>query len=166
MPVSLSTIGRKVKMAAPSILVHQIEVLFRHVISQIMLGQPLKANCPGSIIRPRRDDVLTLLAPPQCSEWCLTQAILPPVTWSSVENRLASRKGGSNVVQEVTPNATLLVTAAIAEMILVRFSNGSPSGARSAYHEWIVHWPLSACPDSWSMAASIGIMRTKVIRQE
>jgi hypothetical protein len=88
------------------------------------------------------------------------------VTWSSVEKRLASRKGGSNVVQEVTPNATLLVTAAMAEMILVQLSNKSVSGARPTHHEGIVHWPLSPCSDSWSVTASVGIMRTKIVRQE
>lgn len=49
----------------------------------------------------------------------LTQAILPLVTWSKVENLLARRNGGSKVVQEVTPKATFFVTAAIADMIYV-----------------------------------------------
>lgn len=40
--------------------------------------------------------------------------ILPFVRWSKVENRFASRKGGSNDVDAVIPKASLLVTAAIA----------------------------------------------------
>lgn len=40
----------------------------------------------------------------------------PPVKWSNVEKRFASRNGGSNDVDDVIPNARFLVTAAMAEM--------------------------------------------------
>jgi len=39
------------------------------------------------------------------------QPIRPLVRWSSVENRLASRNGGSKVVLAVMPNARFLVTS-------------------------------------------------------
>lgn len=44
--------------------------------------------------------------------------------WSSVEKRLASKNGGSNVVHEVIPNAKLSVTAAMADTM----TNGSYRG--------------------------------------
>jgi hypothetical protein len=40
----------------------------------------------------------------------------PPVRWSSVEKRLANKKGGSNEVEEVIAKDRFLVTAAMAEM--------------------------------------------------
>ena len=43
----------------------------------------------------------------------------PFVTWSKVEKRFASRKGGSNDVDAVIPKARLVVTAAIAEIGMV-----------------------------------------------
>ena len=49
-------------------------------------------------------------------EVTMFQPIRPFVRWSRVENRLASRKGGSKEVDAVIPNASLLVTAAIALM--------------------------------------------------
>lgn len=44
------------------------------------------------------------------------QPIRPWVKWSNVENRFASRKGGSKDVDAVIPKARFLVTAAIAEI--------------------------------------------------
>ncbi len=44
------------------------------------------------------------------------QPMRPLVRWSKVENRLASKKGGSNEVEAVIPKAKFLVTAAVAEM--------------------------------------------------
>ena len=52
------------------------------------------------------------------------QAILPFVRWSKVEKRLASRKGGSYVVDAVTPNESDFVTEAIAAIT----GNGSEMG--------------------------------------
>lgn len=44
------------------------------------------------------------------------QPTRPCVKWSKVENRLASKNGGSKDVEAVIPKAKFLVTAAIAEM--------------------------------------------------
>ena len=47
-------------------------------------------------------------------EVTMFQPMRPRVKWSRVENRLASRNGGSNEVDAVMPKARFFVTAAIA----------------------------------------------------
>lgn len=49
-------------------------------------------------------------------EVTMFQPSRPLVKWSNVEKRLASKKGCSNEVDAVMPNARFFVTAAIAEM--------------------------------------------------
>jgi hypothetical protein len=55
----------------------------------------------------------------KCAQSLRTHPMRPFVTWSKVENRFASRKGGSNEVDAVIPKAKLVVTAAIAEIGMV-----------------------------------------------
>lgn len=55
----------------------------------------------------------------KCSSRMETHPMRPLVMWSKVEKRFASKKGGSNDVEAVIPNARFVVTAAIAEMGIV-----------------------------------------------
>lgn len=92
--------------------------------------------------------------------------IRPFVRWSRVENRLASKKGGSKEVEAVMPNARFLVTAAMAEMGCrnsqlgrVQYSSETPPSFAtlfaSAYNRWISHGPLRRPSDSLVYTAAI-----------
>lgn len=84
----------------------------------------------------------------------------PLVKWSKVENRLASRNGGSKDVDAVIPKARFLVTAAMAEMGLKGFQHALHLVAmsRTTYNGGICHWPLSRSADAVVQAPLVGIV--------
>lgn len=81
------------------------------------------------------------------------QPMRPRVKWSRVENRFASKKGGSKDVDAVMPKARFLVTAAIAEIGYIVASDSHDALPRrpvrtGTYDGRIGHWPLSRSPDA------------------
>ena len=92
-----------------------------------------------------------------------THPMRPFVTWSKVEKRFASRKGGSNEVDAVIPKAKLVVTyvaksesqQSISETIrfLVAYRCHCGDGDR-----WVGHWPLCCSSNTIVQITLVGVI--------
>ena len=82
----------------------------------VMFDWCVKSNCFKSSFFPGRYDLiidLSIYLRHVGEELHTFHPTRPLVRWSRVENRFASRKGGSNDVDAVIPNARFFVTAYI-----------------------------------------------------
>lgn len=93
----------------------------------------------------------------------------PCVIWSSVENRLASRNGASEEVDEVMAKVRCFVTAAMAEMgcavTSVSHIHYNP-GLAMTYNRRISHRPLRRPANALIQLPLVRVMSSKGISQE
>jgi hypothetical protein len=91
----------------------------------------------------------------------------PCVIWSSVENRLASRNGTSEEVDEVIAKVRCFVTAAIAEMGCEVTSAGRRAPRlEKTYNRRISYGPLSRPANALVQLPLVGVVSSKGISQE
>lgn len=98
------------------------------------------------------------------------QPTRPWVKWSKLENRFASKKGGSKDVEAVIPKAKFFVTAAMAEMGCLTVSDFRTTHVqgptRRTHNGRIRHRPLGSSSDTVVKRALIRIVAAVGISQE
>lgn len=91
----------------------------------------------------------------------------PPVRWSSVENLLARRNGGSKDVEAVMAKERFLVTAAMALIGYQLCECHTPAKVEGfSYDSGIGDWPLRRPPDAVVKTTLVGIIAPISVRQE